>query len=48
MADEARAPAVQGEAPESDAPADTASPMAPDSSATDDLASLTRQTEERC
>ena len=50
MADEAadgRAPAIQGEAPESDAPADTASPMAPDSSAADDLASLTRQTEER-
>ena len=50
MADEAadgRAPAIQGEAPESDAPADTASPMAPDSSAADDLASLTQQTEER-
>jgi hypothetical protein len=50
MADEAadgRAPAIQGEAPESDAPADTASPMALDSSAADDLASLTRQTEER-
>ena len=50
MADEAadgRAPAAQGGAPESDAPADTASPMALDSSAADDLASLTRQTEER-
>ena len=50
MADQAadgRAPAIQGEAPESDAPADTASPMALDSSAADDLANLTRQTEER-
>ena len=50
MADEAsddRAPAVQGRAPESDAPTDAASPMATDSSAVDDLARLTQRTEER-